>query len=320
MTMLRRCLFVAVVFFLFGAPARAQQYYIDDGESIRPVYSGQPGDVQPEYWTIRLYRKGQSTGGRDNWGSITGKTAAEVMDELREGQRIEEEDERVNGPSRSGLTDFNYTGPIAVMRKEKTNQQQLADALERIWEARHTLKTLWDGTRKESNPFRDVGRVSSEYTDNLRDARKRLRQVEKDLDHLNPKIDEIDRGLDDFQQTLDSLSKEHRAFGSAGTVSFGTPGTGWLMTKPNGRKEWIFFNTDGTAKTARLGESGWYDASAGSVYQWRREGDALILWKEGSAGKWQLSVRGNRVEGKLFGSGAADSSTVAPMNESPLKH
>jgi len=294
----------------------AQQYFIDDGETVQPVYSGRPSDVQPDYWTVRLYKKGQPPQGKDNWGSITCKTADEVMKELKDSQRIEEEDERVNGPSSSLLTSFNYLGPIAVVKRPKSTLEKIKEVVDQIRPIYSKLDRLRDIIWKEPNPFRNIGRELREYTDELEGIQRRVRKTEKILDKLDPRFDEISQQMTEITRDLNTLSS-HRAALMVGGGGFGTPNTGWLNTRENGRKEWMFFNADGTAQVARLGESGWYDASGGETYRWRAEGSDIVWWKEGASGKWRIQVNGTKAAGQ-YTDGTRDSFTFERMDQSPL--
>src|SRR5437870_4573157 len=76
---------------LTAGRALAQQpsYYVDDGRGLRPVYNQDPTTVQVEKWQVRLYKRGQPTGGNDYWGSISGKSAGRIMEELRAAQQGE---------------------------------------------------------------------------------------------------------------------------------------------------------------------------------------------------------------------------------------
>jgi hypothetical protein len=311
---------LAIVCLCLSVPsAHAQQYFVDDGETVQPVYSGRPSDVQPDYWTVRLYRKGQAAQGRDNWGSISGKTAEAVMNELKESQRIEEEDERVNGPSSGTLTSFNYLGPIAVVKRPKLTLQKIKDAYDQIRDVKSKIDLYRDITSKEPkevNPFKDVGRELREYTDELAEVQRRTHEIEKILDKLDPRFDEVSHQISEVARDINTVGN-HRAALLTGGGGFGTPNTGWLNTRPNGRKEWMFFNLDGTARVARLGESGWYDASGGEAYRWRAEGSDIVWWKEGAEGKWRIQTKGAHATGQ-YTDGTHDTFTFERMDKSPL--
>src|SRR5688572_23853429 len=95
-------------------------YYVDDGTTIAPVYSNDLPTSKIQEWQVRLYRRGEPTGGRDNWGLITGSTSDKVMEELRSSQAFEKRYARwIGKPEEYEInTHFNYLGPIAIVKPQ----------------------------------------------------------------------------------------------------------------------------------------------------------------------------------------------------------
>jgi len=189
-------LFCLSVLLLLGAGThlQGQVYYVDDGNNgLRPVYSGSPEDIRPDYWTVRLYRKGQKTGEKDNWGSITGDSAAEVMNDLRGNQQDEERNERLYGPLGASWTYRNPMGPIAGYYRKKTTGQYIVEiilALEKIGAAAKQIRTILQ-TEPKVNPYKNVGKTLKDYANNFGEIQKRTREVQKDLDTSEPRFRDI---------------------------------------------------------------------------------------------------------------------------------
>lgn len=160
------------------------QYFVDDGRGVLRRVEGPP-DGRPTDWHVRLYRRGEATGGQNYWGSIAGKSADEVMKELESSQEFEKRFERWCACNWGVDTFMNPLGPVA---RPPGGEPAAKSTLGRLVDAYPRLKALHDGARqldrilstKEThpNPFSSVGNVLKEYADNLRDAQRKLAMLE----------------------------------------------------------------------------------------------------------------------------------------------
>jgi hypothetical protein len=302
------------------------------GGISRVAQEPNPSDV--EYWIIYLYSKGVAAdGGPAHWGAITAKTTEKALEELKRSQEFE---------TKYGLfgktdTCFNPFGPIAVLRGSAHTNGRDTQIQARLREMQVILggleaeygevKSIYEAAKRragggdtdEQGSGGTIGETFKEYVKNLLDARERVLKLQEKLENiqgfsgLDAELEQASNMLKESQKAYDRLSNTSRSGGGA----FGTSNTGWLNTRPDGRKEWIFFNADGTARVARLGENGWYDASGGETYRWRVEGSDIIWGKEEAAGEWRIQTNGSRANGR-YTDGTRDTFTFERMDESPL--
>jgi methyl-accepting chemotaxis protein len=223
-------LHLTLCFFLMHASRAFGQdtgtFYVDNGRGVSKVENGDSTQIKVTEWQVRLYKKGQSTGGNDQWGLITGKSAQSVMEKLKKAQDFELRYNAWAGKGRvpdDVFTHFNPLGPIAVVEREPTEREQALDKKrlipkeiwDRIQNAYERAKGYYEGyqrigeiTSKEpklKTPFDNVGDVFREYTDNLREAFERVADLRRRLEGITtPSIDEINRAIDEINRSLDA--------------------------------------------------------------------------------------------------------------------
>jgi hypothetical protein len=327
-------------------------YVRQPGHAISRV-AQEPDPSEVEYWIIYLYAKNVAADGRPApwaWGAITGKTREKALEELKRSQEFE------SNYGLLGKTDtcFNPFGPIAVLRGSAHMDVRDTEIHGRLREMQVILggleaeygevKSIYEAAKRRAGSGdmdkqgsgRTIGETFKEYVKNLLDARERVFKLQERLEHvqglsgLDTELEQASNMLKESQTAYDKLSHlmsevaknkgtagNHQAAILPGGGGFGTSNTGWLNTRPDGRKEWIFFNADGTARVARLGENGWYDASGGETYRWRVEGSDIIWGKERAAGEWRIQTNGSRANGR-YTDGTHDTFTFERMDESPL--
>lgn len=202
---------VAVVFTTVRVSAQ-EPYYIDDGKQISPA-NGDPKAVQAAEWQVRLYKSGVRTGGKDNWGLITGKTAEDVMQKLKSGQDFQVLYAKWAGTDYTSevSTYFNPLGPIAVLKSMRSISEdkwkKALDFIERVNKARKMYKQIADilGTRpQDSNPYKNVGRVLKEYGTNLKNVEKAMAEL---LGRINDNSQEMNQLFSDLDQIAVDIEK-----------------------------------------------------------------------------------------------------------------
>jgi len=208
--------------------ATAAEYYVDDRGSINKATAEDLTQVQAEEWQVRLYRKGQTTGGRNHWGLITGSTAESVMKKLRKSQAFQKACAKFFNLdyTQEELTYFNYLGPIAVFKKVKPGFGGLLPDLEKVQEKvkfmleiHEHLETILQTAPKEPT-FAKLGQGMNEYLENLQDSciqtdevsRQILENTESSFNRLREKIDRI---LDSIQKSEKFLTTLHGQTGGS---------------------------------------------------------------------------------------------------------
>lgn len=205
--------FAAVAVMLTTVRVSAQEpYYVDDAGQISAA-NGDPKKVQAGEWQVRLYKSGARTGGKDHWGLITGKTAEDVMQQLKSGQDFQVRYAKWAGTDQTSdvSTYFNPLGPIAVLKSTKSisgdKWKKVLDFIERINKARKIFKQIADilGTRpKDSNPYKNVGRVLKEYGTNLKNVEKAMAEL---LDKINDNSEAMNQINNDLDQIAIDIEK-----------------------------------------------------------------------------------------------------------------
>lgn len=174
----------------------ASGYYIFDGKRLSRVDDASPRSVSATSWEMWLFRKGapQAESGAGRWGTISGKSADQVLRELESSQKFERRWEGwcrcPYGPS----TFFNALGPVAVVRTpvvpELRDIERLFDAQEVVVDGLNKIDTAL-GNVTTFNPFESVGNAWREYADNLKLAQDQLRYLSLRLPQLtNPAFEQ----------------------------------------------------------------------------------------------------------------------------------
>jgi hypothetical protein len=188
---------ILVALLIPGAIANGQDlvYVRTPNNSLARVPKSQIAGQKVEEWQIRLYRRGDATGGSNHWGLITGPSSAHVEAQLKEDQNFEKVYERWCQCGQDVLTYFNSMGPIAVIgtgtpSDSKTKFLAYYNKLSKIWSEYKELKEAWETAEKivtgkgikPATPFDHVGEVFKEYSENLTKVQKQVDKLQKDLE------------------------------------------------------------------------------------------------------------------------------------------
>lgn len=165
-----------------------QEFYIDDGRSLQKVERGNPEEIKVIEWQVRLYKVGQSKGGNNHWGLITGNSVASVMKQLKKDQDFEVRYNAWGGdgrvPNKTGTTWFNYLGPIAKIERSSASQERqdkqrlmpkdtwnkVQDAIRRADDFQQGFRAIVDilsQDPKTTTPFDNVGVNFRQYMEGI---------------------------------------------------------------------------------------------------------------------------------------------------------
>lgn len=229
----------AALVLFFQTSACAQQdinsFFVYDGRSLSRVENADPNEIKVTEWQVWLFRNGKSTADKKNrWGLHSGKTAAEVMTNLKKAQKLELDCNAMFGRGRvpdEVLTYFNPVGPIAVVERasaaqERMDKQRLIpketwdkmqNAFTRAQEYYKGYQNISDILSREpgtQTPFDNVGNVFFEYRDNLLDAMDRVTALRVALDDtLTPALEDIGRRIDEITSRLDTVERAAQRVG-----------------------------------------------------------------------------------------------------------
>jgi len=233
LTVLRRVALIAIIVFAARsvyAQVEVDKYYFYDGRTLLTVYNEDPRQVDPKqhqilYWEIRLYKRGEPTGGHNYWGSISGKSANSVLNQLKREQDFQKQYAKWIGRDYEDeeFTHFNPLGPIARTKLEPTKvqpsskDQALVQQLEKYYERLKPLYDLFSNIQKvlskqprQNNPFRGVGKVTKEYADNLAHATAHIRKLQAFFAGpvMTDQLSKLSNELDGFITNAESLMPE----------------------------------------------------------------------------------------------------------------
>jgi hypothetical protein len=215
-------LLVLGAFVFVGTSSSNAQTYTFDGRTVQR-WQGDPNTLKVAEWQIWLYKRGQTTGGGDHWGSVSASSAAKAEAQLLGGQAFEVSYCKFFGhPSdcEKNMTYFNPFGPIAIMKADKTVSQRIVIDLWSIKEAKDRLKKLMDlysglqaaynpysyqGVPGQANPFAGVGAFVMDYGASLKAAVDKLKLASEQLNSLNETNERtLDSSLDEFDGVANS--------------------------------------------------------------------------------------------------------------------
>lgn len=222
-------------------------FYVKNGDNITKVENGDPTKLKVTEWQVRLYKTDVATSGKNYWGVITGSTAEEVMKKLKSSQDFELRFNEWAGKGRvqdNPLTNFNPLGPIAVIESDnqssspQSNKGISAETMGKIQDLYGQVKEYYDNYQqimeilenkpKEQNPFENVGNVLREYSDNLKDAFRRVSALQNSLQqanntamaNINAEISKINNDLAAVERTSAQLqSSLNTSVQSSNTVN-----------------------------------------------------------------------------------------------------
>lgn len=209
----RLCLAAVAVTIPFTA--RAEPFYIQDGPSIRYVENGDPAQVVSKEWQIRLYKNGRPTGGKDNWGLITGKSIESVKRQLSNSQDFQRQYAKWAGfdYQTEVYTFFNPLGPIALFRPPSGNPsllERLAKEMDRFGDVRRTARRIQEflsDKPSNANPYRGIGGFLMSYGRSLVEAEKKLQELQRRLSVNEESIRALGRDLDALNREITDVSK-----------------------------------------------------------------------------------------------------------------
>lgn len=214
------------ILFFFWLPFSTEAqtgYYVSDGKGNLVHHpNGDPNLVKADEWQIHLYT---CSGDNHRWGTITGKSAQEVLNELKRSQQFDlkfarwgyGDEARVYSER---LCSFKPVGPIAVIRN-KTMSTPLKDELAELLRFYDEYRDLRDNldktfamiedntTQSQINPMSSAGSKIMEYFGNYREAGKQLGRLQTIFDNLetasSQKFDEL---FDKLQDSFDGLKEQ----------------------------------------------------------------------------------------------------------------
>lgn len=222
--LITRFLLLAMCVLSGQAAAAIESYWIDDGRSLTPTQAyGDPDEIKPDRWEVRLYRNGETPGAPwpAYWGSISGKSAREVMDKLKRSQEFQIRYARWAGFDYRTERDthFNPLGPIAVMKPPAKIPNPLKALFDEAMRMRGKLRDhhLIDLDRLfgDNNPFGSVGRVVREYGDSLLHAQQQLDRLEGLIGGVvEPAEWELQDTLEQFKRDMDNAESKAKGLAS----------------------------------------------------------------------------------------------------------
>lgn len=218
--------------FIFSASLNAQQqtYLVTDGQGSVITKTGnpeeEPGVVE---WQIWLYPEGKTAEYKNRIGMLDSKTYEGALKKLKASQDID----RVYAKwCNMEYKPQPYTGPIALIKENKRispdSKSKLKDAYRKIAELKRDLlklykeykqlKKIYDAGKQAKDaldqtadvpiktPLSDVGKVLSEYADNLLEAAKRVNALHKNLDdNLDISFRDIEKNFSEINNSLNSI-------------------------------------------------------------------------------------------------------------------
>jgi hypothetical protein len=127
-----------------AAPAQAEQSYVWDGSSLRPVQTTQ--GLTCSNWAIWYFKRGVSQTPGSQWGAAIEQSAEGVLKDRRESLRLEEAGNVINakfhlkGPDQHSYE--NYLGPICVTKTAFDAKPGAILAIENVGQLAGRISTL----------------------------------------------------------------------------------------------------------------------------------------------------------------------------------
>lgn len=265
----RHIILLAIIFRIGLSTATAEQFYILQDGFLSFQKNGDSSTVNPDEWQIRLFPLGIPTNSKSWWGLITGKTIESVQKQLKSAQDFETTYNKWSGTIEQQHTYFNPLGPIAKMpdnrpRMERSVTSKAEGAVSRMLRLMDLAKAIADIAEKDkmglAGPIKNVGALTKEYFDNLRDAQSRLVDLQARLDSGN--------AVSDLDQILASIDATEKAAGALtpsnpSSLSISSPEGNWNVRFGGGGyvnyeatftniKGTVAFAPDGSVKTGRI--------------------------------------------------------------------
>lgn len=192
--------FFILIFSAISTIGSQENYYVSNGPGT-PVYSktGNPNDEKDVVeWQIKLYSSNQVAGGGVPWGTIDSKTYEGAMKKLKAAQDFQRAYARwSNTDENSDMNGyFNPFGPIAILKENKLqssdNKSRLDEAYYKIAGLKKDYWELYQEYKKKmqeksdalgKSKMSEVGKVLTEYAENLKKAEDRVHKLYKELDY-----------------------------------------------------------------------------------------------------------------------------------------
>jgi hypothetical protein len=202
----------------------ANEHYVDKpgGAGVFKLpHATEPNPDDVECWYIKLYRSGVGAGGNDNWGTIFGKTSADVLQELRNSQRTQRQVEKwFPQQGLRSMTYFNPYGPIARLKRanELTRSEKLIQLSSKLSEMTSLFRQA-QGARDRvlgknaggRNPFDGIGTQLKAYSEGVLLGTQQAHQAGNQLaGWTNRALADIDRDLDTALADIDRIDRENR--------------------------------------------------------------------------------------------------------------
>jgi hypothetical protein len=189
-----------------------------DGSSLtQKVHNSDPRSMKAKWWEIHYYWHGR------DWGASMCKTYDDLMKAIESGQRIDRIWASATKTDVESFENHMHPGsPIAVVANEvKTDTDdplhvldKVHDLMERYNEAVEAYNVLmgnWDKVKvKQGGAMANVGKVFKEYTDNFKDAFRKMSDLQG---HLNTLADYsgLRMALDAFESSVSETESSHNS-------------------------------------------------------------------------------------------------------------
>ena len=205
-------------------------YYIRSGKTITKVENSDPSKLNVTEWQVLLFKKGAARVMGTQWGIITGKSASQVMSQLKKDQDFELRFNSFIGKGKvqdDVFTNFNALGPVAVVENASSNKQ-INDANNSTFQEKITkVKNVYDQVKeyydnyheivgiinepKPQTPFDNVGQVFKEYSDNLKEAFHRVSSLQNQLQNgINLSMAQIDKSINEINTNLNVVKNNSK--------------------------------------------------------------------------------------------------------------
>jgi hypothetical protein len=206
-------------------------YYVRNGKNLTKVENSDPSKLKISEWQVLLFKKGDPHVAGKEWGMITGKSAGQVMSQLKKDQEFELKYNAFIGKGRvqdDVFTNFNPLGPVAVVENSSSSNQQNNNTNNSTWQEKLTkvknvydqVKEYYDGYHqiveiisepKPQTPFDHVGEVFKEYSDNLKEAFLRVSSLKNQLQNgVNLSLEQIDKSIHEINNNLSVVKNNAR--------------------------------------------------------------------------------------------------------------
>jgi hypothetical protein len=198
----------------FAVPAQAEQSYVWDGSSLRPVQTTQ--GLACSNWALWYFNRGASQTPGSQWGAEIEKSAGAVLRDQQEAQKGDETWAAVKAKYHLNIPDSpqvhdNYLGPICVTKTAFDAKPGAVQAIEdagelagRISSLIGQLRTIINGARVAATTgyqgyYLQEGEKNQleEYLDKLQEISEHVHQLQNALmQRLGPAMMQINGGID----------------------------------------------------------------------------------------------------------------------------